>query len=88
MARLHIAVALASAIFALLLVFQLFSNFGIPELDFLHLRPQAPLGHPLLHQIPINSPSANSGSLQDGTRYLLGVGKADITGYGSERHGP
>lgn len=88
MARLHIAAALASATFALLLVFQLFSTFGIPQLNFLRLRPQAPLGPPSLHQIPIDLPSANSGSLKDGTRYLLGVGKADITGYGSERHGP
>lgn len=87
MARLQIATALASAAFALLLVFQLLSRFGLPKLDFLHLRPEAPLGYPTLHQIPINTPSASSDSLEDGTRYLLGVGKADITGYGSDRHG-
>ena len=87
MARLPIAAALASASFVLLLVFQLLSSFGFPKFDFLHLRPEPPLGYPTSHQIPINPPSANFGSLKDGTRYLLGVGKADITGYGFESHG-
>lgn len=86
MARLHIAVAFAAASFAFLLVFQLLSSFSFPKLDFLHMRPEAHLRRPTLHQTPINSPSANSGGLENGTRYLLGVGKADITGYGSERH--
>lgn len=87
MARHHLAAALASAFFALLLVFQLLSSFGFPKIDFLHLRPKASLEYPTLHQIPINSPGSNSDSLENGTRYLLGVGKADITGYGSERYG-
>lgn len=80
MARLHIAVAFAAASFALLLVFQLLSSFGFPKLDFLHMRPEANLRRPTLHQTPINLPSANSGGLENGTQYLLGVGKADITG--------
>lgn len=86
MARLHIAVALASASFALLLVLQLLSTFGFPKLEFPQLRPEVPQGNPTLHQTPINPPGAHAGGAENGTRYLLGVGKADITGYGSERH--
>lgn len=78
------AAAVASSFTMMLLVFQF---FGVPKIDFPHLRPKASVDHPTLHQIPIDLPGANSDSLENGTRYLLGVGKADITGYGSERHG-
>lgn len=87
MARLHLAVAVASASFALLVVFQLLSSFGLPQLEFLDGRPESPLEHSALHQVPIKTPSVKPDSREDGTRYLLGVGKADITGYDFEHHG-
>lgn len=81
MARLHIAAALASATFAAFIILQLLSSFGFPRLDLLQLRYVAPPKHQASYQIPIHSPSKESSVPCDGTEYLLGVGKADITGY-------
>lgn len=84
MARFHIAAALGAATLAILVTLQLISHFGLPELDFLHLTSDAfTIGSPP-NQHPINSPHDGLEELaDDGTLYLLGVGKADITGYGS-----
>ena len=82
MARPHVTAALATATIALLITFHLISTFGLPKLDYLRL-------HYVLEgardaftpQIPIESPSVKYGGPQDASLYMLGVGKADITGY-------
>ena len=82
MARSPIAVALATATIALLITFHLISTFGLPTLGFLNLYYvlEGPENTPFT-QIPINPPLAESEASQDASSYLLGVGKADITGY-------
>lgn len=77
MARNHIIAALGAACFALLLIFQLISSFGFPEVIFLNLHRVDPLGAQASTQIPINP---NENITKDESLYLLGVGKADITG--------
>ena len=84
MARSHLAVALATATILLLVTFHLISTYGLPRFGYLHL-------HNIFegnnegssHQIPINYPLGSHESSEDPSksRYLLGVGKADITGY-------
>jgi len=84
MARFHIAAALATATVSLLIIFYLISMLGIPELEFLQLRYD--YGQPSIvssQQMPIE-PFPDAESVQDPhtcTQYLLGIGKADITGY-------
>lgn len=85
MARSHIAAALATATLALLITLQLISNFGLPTISFLNLKSDISAGAPVSFQQPINAPISTQekpeyGNRQDGTQYLLGVGKADITG--------
>ena len=79
------ATALGTAILALFVTFQLISQFGLPALDFLHLANDAyPLGS-ASNQHPVNSPYGEEKEVaNDGTVYQVGVGKADITGYGSQ----
>lgn len=81
MARYHIAAALAGATFSLLVILQLISTFGLPQLDFLSLRYDAKAREPFVNQIPINSGVPDPEALEDDGLYMLGVGKADITGY-------
>ena len=82
MARSPIVVALATATITLLIAFHLISTFGLPTLSFINLHyvlegsENAPSA-----QIPINPPLTESEASQDASSYLLGVGKADITGY-------
>ena len=84
MARFHIAAALGAAILAIFVTLQLISHFGLPALDFLHLTHDASTLWSTLNQYPINSPYDVGEEVADETNlYLLGVGKADITGYGS-----
>ena len=78
MTRNNLTVALLAAAIALLGLWQLISTFGDPRLFF--LRPyymfeytQDSRSH---GQIPLTSPDEHDGAL-----YLLGAGKADITGY-------
>jgi len=82
MARFHIAAALATAIVSLLTTFYLISTLGLPELGFLQLRYD--YGQPSIvssQQMPIE-PFPEAESVTDPhTQYLLGIGKADITGY-------
>ena len=81
MARLHLVVALVTATALLFVTFQLISSFGLPELDYLHLRHVLEgLNNDPSNQIPISSPPLDQESSRDASRYLLGVGKADITG--------
>ena len=81
MARSYIAAALATATIALLLIFQLLQTFGWPKIEFLGLRhDELPIGSSPF-QFPINPPTTEpEASAKHGAKYLLGVGKADITG--------
>ena len=84
MARFHIAAALGAAILAILVTLQLISHFGLPALDFMHLTYDVSTLCSTPNQYPINSPHDMGDEVaNDATLYLLGVGKADITGYGS-----
>ena len=80
MARFHIAAALGTATLALLIFLQVASNFGLPELHYLNSKYHDPSSATAFapHQFPINPSQAPFG---DGAQYLLGAGKADITGY-------
>ncbi|KAL9630810.1 MAG: hypothetical protein Q9164_006227, partial [Protoblastenia rupestris] len=80
MARVHIATSLAAATLTLLLTLHLISTFGLPSVDFLRLRQYGYTGKSYAYQHPIKAAEelGDDGPLR--TRYLLGVGKADITG--------
>ncbi len=80
MARFQVAAALATATFLLLLILQLISTFGLPRLDFLHLQYDVYSTRFASYQIPIIAPGLESSREENGDQYLLGVGKADITG--------
>lgn len=75
-----VAVAIATAFLAVLTIIQLSISFGRHEADYW---PQ--ISH---HQPPSNSSSARPNVYEDETHYLLGVGKADITGQGSNYRDP
>jgi len=79
MARSHIATASVTATLALLIIFQLLSDFGLPKLEFLHLRKNGKRPSAVPYQHPL-TPSTALIHSEDGAIYLLGVGKADITG--------
>ncbi|KAH7082594.1 neutral ceramidase precursor [Paraphoma chrysanthemicola] len=78
MARSHIAVALGAAIVASLIIAQLVINLGFPTAEFWHWRlDQTYNGAQQTHLIS----EKQSGELvDDPASYLVGVGKADITG--------
>ncbi|KAL9099798.1 MAG: hypothetical protein Q9163_004748 [Psora crenata] len=80
MTRLHLAAAITTATFALLLVLHLVSTFGLPRLDFLQLRGYRSIVDSYEYQRPITPPSKGVNAANRQTQYLLGVGKADITG--------
>ena len=80
MAQFQVAAALATATFALLLTLQLISSFGLPKLDLLHLHYDLHPTHTIPSQTPIHSPGNEPSAGGNGDQYLLGVGKADITG--------
>ena len=78
MARSHIAVALAAALVASLLVGHLILNLGFPSTDFWHSR-----FDPTYHetqQMHVLGGKQSSPQADDPSSYLIGVGKADITG--------
>lgn len=83
MARSHMLTALAAATVLLLTTSYLISTLGLPELDFLNLRYASEPTQNIADtkQIPLNPPAATEQSHDGQTQYLLGVGKADITGY-------
>lgn len=79
MAGSRIAVALIAATLALLTIFQLIASFGLPKLDFLHLRRVDSWSTLVTDQQPLSKfPTAETS--EHGATYLLGAGKADITG--------
>lgn len=84
MPRGHIAVALGAACFALLVLFQLVSTFGFPQVGFFNLH-YVSVHTGSSNQIPIEPELPSDYVSQNGSLYLLGVGKADITGYVPQR---
>ncbi len=81
MARFLIAATLATATVALLLIFQLLSTFGWPRVEFLGLRYDGSSTGSAPNQFSINSPTSEpEATAKHGAKYLLGIGKADITG--------
>lgn len=72
MGGIQIAAAVATAFFAALLIIQLTISFGRDE--------AASWPQTSHHKIPNRSSSAKPDGVEDGSLYLLGVGKADITG--------
>ncbi|KAL1592181.1 hypothetical protein SLS59_009837 [Nothophoma quercina] len=78
MARSHIAVALGAALVAILIVGQLVVNLGFPNNEFWHWRlDQTYNGIP---QDLFMSTKQDGALVEDPSQYLIGVGKADITG--------
>jgi neutral ceramidase len=81
MARSHVAVALGAALIASLIVGQLIIHLGLPQVDFWHRRldqDQYQYDHAQTHLF--NGKQADE-AVEDPSQYLIGVGKADITGY-------
>lgn len=72
MGRIQIAAAVATGIFAAFLIIQLSISFGRDE--------AASWPQTSHNQIPNSPPSARPDDVEDETLYLLGIGKADITG--------
>jgi neutral ceramidase len=81
MARSHIAVALGAALVASLIIVQLVINLGFPKVDFWHLRLDQPYHASQHAQTQFVSEKQSGAQADDPASYLLGVGKADITGY-------
>ena len=79
MARSHVVVALGTAFFTALLVSQLVVNFGFPQVDFWHWR----LDEQDVPQTHMFSEKQDNGTAEAPSQYLIGAGKADITGYDS-----
>jgi hypothetical protein len=73
MARTHTAVAFSAAFVALIVILQLVLHPGLPHLD---LRRSARDGYHDAHADSLGERQAGEPS-----EYLVGVGKADITGY-------
>ncbi|OCK83172.1 Neutral/alkaline nonlysosomal ceramidase [Lepidopterella palustris CBS 459.81] len=81
MARSHVAVALGAALFALLITFQLAVNLGCLQVGFWHwrLNQGQKAGIPQTQFYNAKDDAGNAATTE-GSQYLLGVGKADITG--------
>lgn len=80
MARSHIAAALAIASLGLLITFHLISQFGLPSVGFFRFSYDPDDTTTAPGQIPILSPVSQPSAFDHEPVYLLGVGKADITG--------
>ncbi|KAL8917592.1 MAG: hypothetical protein Q9172_005776 [Xanthocarpia lactea] len=80
MARSHIAAALAVACVGILTTFHLISQFGLPNVGFFHFRQSSPEATVAPHQAFLGPAASRPAVTQDGPMYLLGTGKADITG--------
>jgi neutral ceramidase len=78
MARSHIAVALAAALVASLIIGQLVVNLGFPAVESWHQRLDQSYG--AAQQMHFISGKQSGELVDDPASYLVGVGKADITG--------
>lgn len=81
MARSYLAAALAVSTLATVVVFHLTTSFGLPQSTFLNPKYDGLGTENVPGQIPFNAEINPTAFSEDGTKYLLGVGKADITGY-------
>ncbi|KAF2707688.1 Neutral/alkaline nonlysosomal ceramidase [Pleomassaria siparia CBS 279.74] len=79
MARLHVAVALATAVFVSVIISQLVYSFGFPQLDFWHWQSDQDFHHGT-EQTHLYKGKQSGELVEDPSQYLIGVGKADITG--------
>ena len=79
MARSHILAALGAAIVASLIISQLVIHLGFPSVDFWHDRLDQ--SNHAQHPFYYGSKKQSGELVDDPASYLLGVGKADITGY-------
>ncbi|KAL9584646.1 MAG: hypothetical protein Q9212_001982 [Teloschistes hypoglaucus] len=80
MARVHVAAALATACFGLLIAFHLISHFGLPDVGFFHFKQSTDGVYSAPNQIPFVPEESQPGADDGRPAYLLGTGKADITG--------
>jgi neutral ceramidase len=78
MARSHIAVALSAAVIVFLVFVQLLFNLGLPSVDFWHWTREPSYDGAL--QAHLGGGEQSGELLDDPSSYLVGVGKADITG--------
>jgi neutral ceramidase len=79
MARSHIAVALGAALIASLIIAQLVINLGFPTPEFWHSRLDQ--SYDAVQEMQFLGEKQNGELVDDPSSYLIGVGKADITGY-------
>jgi neutral ceramidase len=79
MARSHIAVALGAALVASLIIAQLVINLGFPSAEFWHWRLDQ--NYNAAQQTQFISEKQSGAPADDPSSYLVGVGKADITGF-------
>ena len=80
MARIHIATALGTASIVLLITLHLISSFGLPSVGFLNFRSGGHWASKYTYQNVLRPPEVEISKDDERTQYLLGVGKADITG--------
>jgi neutral ceramidase len=80
MARSHFVVALATALTTLVILSQLISSLGFPTIDFWHWQGGHAL-HDASQQTHMYGGKQSGDVADDPSQYLVGVGKADITGY-------
>jgi neutral ceramidase len=80
MARSHIAVAVGVAFLTSLLVSHFVINLGFPQADFWHQRTDQKFEHYVQGHLFSPKDAQANDAPADSTQYLIGVGKADITG--------
>ena len=80
MARSHIAIALGTALIAALIVGQLIASLGFPHVDFWHTRFDQDDGYYDIDQTNLFHGKQSGDAVDDPSSYLIGVGRADITG--------
>lgn len=78
MARSHIAVALGASLLAALIVGQLVATLGFPHVHLWHGRLDQSYG--AYEHTNLFRPKQADDAVDDPSQYLIGVGKADITG--------
>lgn len=79
MARSHALIALGASLFALLLFSQLVANLGFPHVDLAHGRVDQQHSTKHEHSQLFRAKQVEDAA-DDPSQYLIGVGKADITG--------
>ncbi|KAF2020290.1 Neutral/alkaline nonlysosomal ceramidase [Aaosphaeria arxii CBS 175.79] len=79
MARSHIVVAIGAALVASLIICELVIQLGFPQVDFWHLRLDQDK-HREFQQTHFYNGKQAGVNVDDPSQYLIGVGKADITG--------